>query len=273
MPLYNCEVCNFSSKILHHYKRHLNTLKHKRNTEHFVIPKESPKNEPQMNQNEPKMNHNEPAMNQNEPVKNIKKFKCQYCNSFFNTLPSKRRHELHRCNVFKKQLSYEDLYKKAEKEKKEFKKQIEKLIEKVGTTTINNTQNIQLNSYGKEDLSHITDHMKTQLLSMPYAAIPKMIESVHFNDKKPENQNIVYTNKKDNKVKIFTNNKWVFKNKDETINDLMDGKYFILDSHYDKICEKNHEIFEKFQKMFDEKDKDLMEEQKKLCELVLLNNR
>ena len=53
MPLYNCEVCNFSSKILHHYKRHLNTLKHKRNTEHFLIPKESPKNEPQMNHNEP----------------------------------------------------------------------------------------------------------------------------------------------------------------------------------------------------------------------------
>ena len=43
-----------------------------------------------------------------------------------------------------------------EKEKKEFKKQIYMLLEKVGNTTnhITNTQNIQLNSYGNEDLSH-----------------------------------------------------------------------------------------------------------------------
>ena len=33
MPLYTCEYCNFSSKYLGDNKRHLNTMKHKRNTE------------------------------------------------------------------------------------------------------------------------------------------------------------------------------------------------------------------------------------------------
>ena len=46
----------------------------------------------------------------------------------------------------------------------------------------NNTQNIQLNNYGKEDMSHISDTLKTQLLKIPYGMIPKMIEAVHFND-------------------------------------------------------------------------------------------
>ena len=31
MPTYNCEVCNFSTKIKTHYNRHLNTPKHKKN--------------------------------------------------------------------------------------------------------------------------------------------------------------------------------------------------------------------------------------------------
>ena len=55
---------------------------------------------------------------------------------------------------------------------------MEKLLEKVGNTTINQTNNIQLNSYGKEDLSHITDNLKNDLLKIPYffwqrIAIPK----------------------------------------------------------------------------------------------------
>ena len=40
---------------------------------------------------------------------------------------------------------------------------------------------------------------------------------------------------RDNKVKVFTGNDWIFKNKEELINDLVDGKYFILDSHFDEV--------------------------------------
>ena len=43
-----------------------------------------------------------------------------------------------------------------------------------------------MNSYGNEDMSHITDSLKTELIKIPYAMIPKMIEEVHFNDNKPK---------------------------------------------------------------------------------------
>ena len=51
-------------------------------------------------------------------------------------------------------------------------------------------------------MSHLSDTLKVQLLQIPYGAIPKMIEKIHFNDEKPENKNIALTNKKDNKIKI-----------------------------------------------------------------------
>tara|TARA_Y100000591_G_scaffold319691_1_gene332038 strand:- start:1824 stop:2399 length:576 start_codon:yes stop_codon:yes gene_type:complete len=189
------------------------------------------------------------------------------------------RHLNKRCK--NAEASYKDLFFEMkdllENEKKEFRKQIELLLTKVGNTTINNTQNIQLNSYGKEDLSHITDNLKTSLIKMPYGMIPKLIEEVHFNDQKPENKNIVLTNKNDNKIKIFTGSKWIYKNKNETIKDLVDGKYFILDTHYDRMFEqldeKNKEVYSKFRDTYDDKDNKIFDELKSACELILLNNR
>ena len=83
-------------------------------------------------------------------------------------------------------------------------------------------------------MSHITDSMKKQLLKGPYGMIPKLIEAVHFNDDKPENKNIVLPNKKDNKIKVYTDNKWIYKNKKDVISTLVDKNYHDLDTHYDK---------------------------------------
>ena len=126
-------------------------------------------------------------------------------------------------------------------------------------------------------MSHITDYLKDELIKIPYGMIPKMIEQVHFNPNCPENKNIALTNKNDNKIKVFSGSKWVYKNKNDTIDDLVDGKYFILDTHYENVCDKitsrNKTIYEQFRTFFDEKDKEIHDKMKKECELVLLNNR
>ena len=278
MPLYICKACKYETNLLGNYKRHEKTKKHQAriNIENakveFMV----------MNTNEHKMNTHEHKMNTNEHKMNTK-FLCDYCDIQFNTLPSKRRHELHYCKHRYDDMSYKDLFletkQQLKEEKDEFKKQIELLLTKVGNTTthINNTQNIQLNSYGNEDMNHITDKMKTELLKIPYGMIPKMIEEVHFNDNKPENKNIALTNKKDNKIKVYTGNKWIYKDKDEIINDLVDGKYFILDSHYQSVSNDlnimTKSTYEKFRTFFDENDKNLHDSLKKQCEFVLLNNR
>ena len=280
MVLYKCDECLFCSKLKGDYNRHLKTKKHLDNSENNVIPMVKNTNEHKMNTNEHKMNTNEHKMNTDE-IETEDKFYCKFCFETFNTKASKRRHELHYC----KQNTHiaHTIINEKNKQIKKLEKTVDKLIDKAGNTTINNIkstqnqqQNIKLNNYGSEDLSHITDFFKTNLLGFPHGMIPKMIEAVHFNSDKPENKNILLPNKKDNKMKVFSGDKWVYKDKTETIDDLMDGKYFIMDTHYETICEttdKQFTLFKRFQALFDKRNKIIVESQKKECELLLLNNR
>ena len=171
------------------------------------------------------------------------------------------------------------------KEKEELKQRIDLLLDKVGNisvenktynTTINNT--IVLNNFGQEDMSHISSVFKTQLLKIPYGMIPKIIEYIHFNDEKPENKNIILPNSRDNKLKIFKNNKWIYKDKTDTLNDIIDRNYYILDAHFDNQDTTNlnnteKENYTKFKQMIEDGEKTTIENLKKDCELILLNNR
>ena len=258
MVNYECKLCNYKTIIRTHYNKHLTTNKHKRKTVEEnewgeTLENKKVINETEMNQNEPQMNQNEPQMNQNEPQMNQqieKNYECELCSIEFNTKASLRRHELHRC---KEEKGDDTLYNKEKqwgKEKKILYKQITALIKKAGNTTNNlnqnqNQNNINLNSYGNEDLSHITNSFKTQMLKGPFEMIPKMIEEVHFNDKKPENKNICYPNKKNNNVKIFKEGKWKYYNKEDLMDELMGNNYCILDVYYD---EKKDDILSDIQK-------------------------
>jgi hypothetical protein len=266
MVIYDCNICMFSTTLISNYKRHINTKKH----DNKIIELNEKEEIMVKNTKEHKKNTKEHKRTQKNTEK--KRAFCNHCCKEFNSYASKRRHELHYCNDTLNTNS--ETIKQLKKEKKQLYKQIEKLIDKVGDTTINNNQtnNIQLNSYGKEDLSHISETLMNKLLKAPYGMIPKLIEEVHFNNNKPENKNIALTNKKENIIKVFSGGKWIYKNKDETINDLVDGKYFILDTHYENNP-LNILKYEKFRKIYDEGDKLMIESLKKQCELVLLNNR
>ena len=278
MPVFFCDSCNYETSLSQNYRRHIKTKKHLVNINGGIEKYELLEGK---SQKEPEKSQKEPEKSQKEPEKS-QEYSCDYCDEQFKTYANMRRHEIHRCKHRYDDMSYKKLFieskQQMEKEKKELRKQIEILLNKVGDTTINNnTQNIQLNSYGKEDLDHITDTMKTQLLKIPYGMIPKMIEAVHFNNDKPENKNIAFTNKKENKIKVYSGDKWIYKDKDDIIYDLIDGKYFILDNHYDSVVESlnntSKTTYEKFRTFFDENDKILHDQLKKECEFVLLNNR
>ena len=222
-----CLNCNYSTKRLTEYNRHLNTKKHQKNTQ----------NEKKLPPEEKK--HIKTSKNIQHTSENIQKhpilcekahFDCEFCGKSFTLFTNKRRHELHRCKY-----NVHSIIKNQETQIKKLEKQIELLLTKVGnnyTTTINNNNHIQLNNYGSEDLSHISNELKTQLLKIPYGAIPKLIEKIHFSENKPENTNIMITNKRDNKISIFENGKWVYKNKKHTIKNIIDDKYYILEDHY-----------------------------------------
>lgn len=278
MNTYKCKLCNFSSNLKSDMKRHLNTKKHINNI------KEIDGNNKELCKI-PSQNTQKPSKIKYEPPKTLRNCKkvyvCENCGKEFSRKDNLKRHNDIRCkHIDNVNLDYKKMFleikDELKKEKFEFNKHINLLLEKVGNTT-NITQNIQLNSYGDEDVSHITDLLKTDMLKIPFAAIPKMIEAVHFNDKKPENKNISLSNIRDNKVKIYSEKGWIYKDKDETINDLVDGKYLILDNHYQTIIDnidiQNSDTFENFKINYNLGDKSLVEKLKKDCELILLNNR
>ena len=299
MTEFICEYCNYSTKYKSDLTKHNKTKKHRNKLiELGIEPKEHGvmnTNEHKKNTNEHKMNTNEHSigtqMNTDEHKMNTKSHKCSFCESFFNTRASKRRHEKHYCRenpdfvdkiIDAKNSKIKSLQKEKEKweqEKQELYKQVSTLLEKVGDTTNIQNNTIILNNYGSEDLSHITDKLKTELLNIPYCAIPKMIEAIHFNDEKPENKNIMLPNKKENLVKVFEGNKWVYKSKNDTITDLVDSKYTIIDDHYEELSSENKvpsnvkTTFKKFRKFYDDGDEEMINKLKKECELVLLNNR
>ena len=300
MPLYSCTLCDFHTFKKYDFSRHLKTKKHLKRIENDKTEgagglkktkssrkeKKRPKmtqNDPKSTQKRPKMTQNDPKkMSQNEPVakkmsrnnKNTKKkFHCIFCHRGFSTKAHKRRHELHRC---KSANNCQYQLRKAEKEKTQLYKQIEMLIEKAGNTT-NITNNIQINGFGSEDTSYITDKMLDNLLVYPGTMVPRLVALTHFHKSHPENKNLLITNKKSKYVKVYSNGKWILKNKDDVIDNIMNSNYIVLEDHYsdkakDTMSNEQIKRIEEFKESIEEEECDTIKNIKDSIELTILNN-
>ena len=166
------------------------------------------------------------------------------------------------------------------KEQMDFmKKQIEILMKKVGNNTINtdysidnsitnnhNKQiNININGFGKEDLSYLTDKYFRELFNIPFSAITTLVEDIHFNPKKPQNWNAKIPDDKTSKALIYNAEKkmWVKREKKEVINDMVEKSYNMLDTNFEiqkeakTLDEKGKKKFENFMKIYDKGNKQL----------------
>ena len=83
-------------------------------------------------------------------------------------------------------------------------------------------------------------------------------------------------NKRDNKVKIHKDGRWIYKDKKKTLKGLMDEKYNILDDHYEVVNEDldnfSKKRFENFQIKYDKNDKCLIENIKNDIDIIIFNN-
>ena len=225
---------------------------------------------------------------------------CIFCQKEFSSIYHAKRHMLNSCKV-RKYYQQEEIKKKEEEARKEEKAKLEKLeleeihqkhisllLEKVGNTVINNncqttntthhTQNntLQLNNFGNEDLTMLTEKYMRNMVIYPYTAIPKMIKKIHFNDKYPANKNIRMLNKKDNKIQIRNNNKWEFVDKKETLEQLINEKNYQLDIYFEKNKEtfdgKHQDRFDSFQDKINDGDRDVMKSMNTGSELIFWNS-
>ena len=277
MPLYVCKECQYETKIKTHYTRHLKTKKHITKCEKGIII-------------EPKTYPKEETIYKEEI--NDKSFMCEYCDKEYSTSSHLSRHKKN-CKFKKEQeqqkkelAELKQMFKEERernkleresylKEREDLHKHIGELIKKAGNTT-NNTANITLNCYGHEDLSHITDDLKMEWVKLPYGMVQKMIEHVHFSNKRPENWNIKLTNKKDKMIKVFRGNKWKYQDKDEVVSELIQTNYCRLDDFYENVATNElpeiiNSRYKKFQEKFDGDDEELKDKLMKESEMVILS--
>jgi hypothetical protein len=139
--------------------------------------------------------------------------------------------------------------------------------------TINN--NITINAYGKEDLSHLTEKDYKNIFNKCNSAIPLLIEMVHFNNEKPENTNMYISNIKSQFAYIYNGNQWNLMNKDELIDDIYDKKCIILLEKYEDLKDiLNTQTVQNFVHFMEKYDTDSMKENvSNRIELLLYNNR
>ena len=158
------------------------------------------------------------------------------------------------------------------------KKQIEILMKKAGNNTTNTDNSINdnsindnkqihinINGFGKEDLSYLTDRYFRELFNIPFSAITTLVEDIHFNPKKPQNWNAKIQDDKTSKALIYNAEKkmWVKREKKEVINEMVEKSYNMLDANYEiqkeakTLDEKGQKKFQNFMNMYDKGNKDL----------------
>lgn len=142
-------------------------------------------------------------------------------------------------------------------EMNKLRKDIAKLLDKQSIQNItinNNTQNnliININSFGKEDLSHITNTDYKKFFNGFFPGFIKYIQKTHFDEQVPQNHNICITNIKSKYIYVYENGNWQLKERDYIIDKLITKKYVMLTDKFDKL-EENNEIDEKTIENFNE---------------------
>tara|TARA_B110000208_G_scaffold179881_1_gene229076 strand:- start:3827 stop:4903 length:1077 start_codon:yes stop_codon:yes gene_type:complete len=154
---------------------------------------------------------------------------------------------------------------------KELRDQIEGLVKNAGNKTINNiTYNTQIviNPFGKENVGYISQEYITDLIEFgPIKSIPKLLKYIHFNPDHKENHNIKIPNKKQPYASIFNGTKWEISDKKQTIENMTDKAYTILNNHYTGA----NQYMTEFNEKFEEKEPALTKRIRKDTEIMILN--
>ncbi len=144
------------------------------------------------------------------------------------------------------------------------------------TNQVNNIT-INVNSFGREKISHISDDEYAKFLNDFFAGYLKFIEKIHFDENTPENHNLCLTNMNSRYIYVYEKNNWVLKEKNEIVNKLMTRKYNLLSDKFEEFEENNKikesvlENFREFQGNYN--NTEAKKNTKNSIMLLLYNNR
>jgi hypothetical protein len=158
----------------------------------------------------------------------------------------------------------------------------EKVVEVKPTNInlINNNNNITINiiGFGNEDLSFINETCIKKLIYTGYDSVKNYVKLVHFNDDKPEYQNIYISNKRQkNEVMVNDGNKWNIAQTDDIIDKIFSKSItFIqdkLDTLKNTLPETKIKGVNRLIKDYNEDDTKIIKKLSKEVVLEIYNNR
>ena len=242
--IYNCRRCGYSASQKSNLKNHFNRKKIcKPVIENISI--ETLKNELEGitgNYGQTTGNYGQTTGNygqitgkileQEVCIEKPEEFRCPNCQKTFK----KKRYLNDHRNRYCKKVPEENSISVLHLEEIELlKKQVSDLLEektKCNNYNSNNTNNIDtqnninitINGFGSERTDYISNDYIKSLFNVPYGAIPRLLEQIHFNPDHPENWNVKITNDKKPDAQVYdsTKEKWVVKDKKDTINSLLE---------------------------------------------------
>jgi hypothetical protein len=97
---------------------------------------------------------------------------------------------------------------------------------------IHNTYNLQINTFGNEDISHLSHELLSHCLLNPSKGLSKLIDNIHYHPEKPNNHNIRYKSTKNNSFEKYVDHHWMECDGSNTLDELMRKGYRILNTHY-----------------------------------------
>jgi len=237
------------------------------------------------------------AENQEKPTKyaentlecaenNIKKesqIKCSNCNKVFKKqrylvqhirrnnckIPSGATNNSKKCNN-SSEYNKDILIATQQAVIKELKHQVEVLLKEKGNT-YTYTQNIIIHPFGKENIEYIKqDYISKLIEQSPIKCIPYLLKALHFDEEHKENCNVKIPNKKQSLAQIFNGTNWEYKDKKDTIENMTNKAYRIINKHYD---EGTNTYMDSFKEKYENNNKSIIKQVIKGTELMILNNQ
>ena len=143
---------------------------------------------------------------------------CHICSKLFSTKSTFYKHE--------KQCQSERIN-NMEEELKNIKDTIKGTT--INTTNIQNNIVINVKSFGHENIDHLPKDFLNSCLMMNN--IVPLIENIHFDKEHPENHNVKIKSIKQELMETFVDGKWIITDTDDTLNELINKGYRVLNYH------------------------------------------